>query len=362
MNRNIMKDLKIHFINVGYGDAILLEAPCSRENIFRILVDTGSGKKEEYSCDDAHIMVTDYLREKGVEELDILILTHPHEDHIGLAEQLNELIRIRKVIVNFLIPRESWDKESLSSELPEAAFLLDSLAIYGSALKAFSRKNIPVFPIEMVEKKFTPVEGLEIAVLENQKSGGNSYHARLLSSWDKNGNVLIEDFSVREELIDLNREGNSTSLALLFSWRGEKILLTGDSCPDSWNPSLLEDLRNETIQIFKLPHHGQLDSITPEAAEAISPAIVVTSSSSDRRYGSSCPECYRIIREACPVRPLFLFTDEENYEPYFRAPSPFNALILTIVPEGKPEIEFFKSKFEKYGNSRTEVLLDYKNV
>lgn len=59
-----------HFIDVGQGDAILLE-----RGGHYALIDGG-----EYRARD---VVTDYLDELGVETLDYVIATHPHADHIG---------------------------------------------------------------------------------------------------------------------------------------------------------------------------------------------------------------------------------------------------------------------------------------
>jgi competence protein ComEC len=71
--------LKVHFLDVGHGDACLIQCP-DGENI---LIDAGSG---EYSY-----FVTDYLRNAGVKELDMVIATHPHSDHVGgLSAVINE--------------------------------------------------------------------------------------------------------------------------------------------------------------------------------------------------------------------------------------------------------------------------------
>jgi competence protein ComEC len=63
--------IRIHFIDVDAGDAVLIETPKGRS----ILVDAGNyitGFK-----------VANYLKENGIESLDYLILTHPHSDHVG---------------------------------------------------------------------------------------------------------------------------------------------------------------------------------------------------------------------------------------------------------------------------------------
>lgn len=60
----------IHFINVGQGDAILI----NNEN-YNILIDSGSNDSSDY--------LTSYLKTFKIKKLDYIIATHPHEDHIG---------------------------------------------------------------------------------------------------------------------------------------------------------------------------------------------------------------------------------------------------------------------------------------
>jgi competence protein ComEC len=57
-----------HFIDVGQGDAILIEADGTV-----ILLDGG----------DASANVEDYLQVQGIQDIDLMVATHPHEDHIG---------------------------------------------------------------------------------------------------------------------------------------------------------------------------------------------------------------------------------------------------------------------------------------
>lgn len=62
--------LKIHYINVGQGDGILIE-----QGTHNMLIDAGNNG-------DAKLMV-DYLNKEGIKHLDYVVGTHPHEDHIG---------------------------------------------------------------------------------------------------------------------------------------------------------------------------------------------------------------------------------------------------------------------------------------
>ena len=72
--------LLVDFINVGYGDAILLR---ETETPFAMLVDCGDARIGRSRPDGRRITAADYLRREGIRELDLLVLTHLHLDHAG---------------------------------------------------------------------------------------------------------------------------------------------------------------------------------------------------------------------------------------------------------------------------------------
>ncbi len=63
-------NLIIHFIDVGHGDAILIQTDGKN-----LLLDSG-----DYNIGDT---VPVYLRKVGIKRLDLVIASHPHSDHIG---------------------------------------------------------------------------------------------------------------------------------------------------------------------------------------------------------------------------------------------------------------------------------------
>ncbi|MBD3168363.1 MAG: MBL fold metallo-hydrolase [candidate division Zixibacteria bacterium] len=67
----IAQGLKIHCINVGQGDATLIESPSGK----RMLVDNGP----YYNVNE----LTSYLNGLGVNHIDWMVITHYHADHIG---------------------------------------------------------------------------------------------------------------------------------------------------------------------------------------------------------------------------------------------------------------------------------------
>ena len=85
-------NLKVHFIDVGQADCVLVETAGSY-----MLIDTGD------TDNDYTAKIIAYLDNVGVETLDYLILTHPDADHIGGAP---EIINEYKIPILYLNPRE----------------------------------------------------------------------------------------------------------------------------------------------------------------------------------------------------------------------------------------------------------------
>lgn len=79
-------NLKVHFIDVGQGDCVLIHAGNNA-----LLIDAGNSK------DGPNIVA--YIQNQGISKLDYLVLTHPHADHIGGAADVVNAFDIDKILM-----------------------------------------------------------------------------------------------------------------------------------------------------------------------------------------------------------------------------------------------------------------------
>lgn len=86
--QNTLKDMTVSFINIGKGDAFLLDIP----NSGYYMVDTG--KKEDYS------RIEQVLKKKGVQKLEGIFLSHGHKDHVGCFKKIVKEIPTQKVYIS----------------------------------------------------------------------------------------------------------------------------------------------------------------------------------------------------------------------------------------------------------------------
>jgi len=75
---------KIHFIDVGQADSILIQ-----QGNNSMLIDAGNNPDSN--------LVKDYISEQGITKLDYVVGTHPHEDHIGGLDYVINSFKIGKI-------------------------------------------------------------------------------------------------------------------------------------------------------------------------------------------------------------------------------------------------------------------------
>ena len=79
--------LEVHFIDVGQGDSELIIA----DDGSTMLIDAGPNSSEA--------SLLRYLKTNNIEKLDVVVFTHPHEDHIGGGDYILNNIPADKVIM-----------------------------------------------------------------------------------------------------------------------------------------------------------------------------------------------------------------------------------------------------------------------
>ncbi len=290
--------LKLDFINVGYGDSILVRFMKEDRAAYTILVDCGDltlGKAEKQS---KRIRAVELLKKEGVQTIDLLILSHLHLDHTGGLPDLAEVIEIKELWVNYLPPPQSWGKTIASGEelSPGAHCLLTSLNLYLGALKTLSEKGTRIVLQRKNNQRFY-LEGdlhIELFMEEELLEEQNSIWAETLKG-------QASDI----QLVKLDRFINNTSLRVRLGYGGRTVALPGDIYAAKWEQKWLPPM-----DIVKIPHHGHKDSMTQKLSDMLQPEYAVISVSNSRR---DCPdpEVLRLLRRH--VKEIF-FTDAVKAE------------------------------------------------
>ena len=283
--------LTIDFINVGYGDAILVR---DIDTSFSMLIDCGDVNIGEGGPNSKRISAADFLMHENIETLDLLVLTHLHLDHSGGLLDMLKSVQVKEFWTNYLPHESMWGKkvECAAQVSPAADCLLKSLDIYSSALSMMELSGTTIKQIDYQSKvKLTSNLLADIfielgALQEKQKKVCDSVFEgiideRLINNWD----CFINDTSIRLRLTYLNK----------------RIELPGDIYAKCWE-------RHEipSCDIVKIPHHGHSDSMTEKLVDMLNPKYAVISVSNTRI--DDCPSA-TVLNLLRKKRTQVFFTD-----------------------------------------------------
>lgn len=290
---------QVTFINVGNGDAILVEVPDGncREGRFVMLIDGGSNENAEYEeTATERIRAAEYLEQKGVGHIDIMVCTHIHEDHTcGLLP-----------VAKKWLPGELW--QPFPTETVSMMKYLWMKAETESGNKFIAALND-------FHKLTTYVKENGGKVLQKTPFMGRSERVEVLgpsaAALERENEWMKELYGEghTELLPEMDRYMNSASLLLRFTCGGKTFLFTGDTEKDCYK----DCMGKIRADVFKVGHHGQENSLSREVLQAVSPKAAVICVSSDRRYESGSPVVLQMLAEAgvrtyysdCPAVPPY---------------------------------------------------------
>jgi competence protein ComEC len=210
-------DLRINVIDVGNGDALIVEAPDG----MRMLIDGGGFHTGDF--DIGKSILTPILLSKKILTLDYVINTHPHGDHLG---------GIPTVIRDFTVKNFSTGSYFISQEK------------FVDLMKLLRRKGIPLSTWKRGDKSFLG-NGLEIVVL------------------NPDSETAIDDL-------------NNASLVMRIGYENFSILLTGDIGSDVERKLVMRG-NYLKADVLKIPHHGSKHSSSHEFIAAVQPKIALLS-------------------------------------------------------------------------------------
>ncbi|UCE58506.1 MAG: ComEC/Rec2 family competence protein [Phycisphaerales bacterium] len=206
---------------VGAGMATVLELPDGQT----ILYDAGTSSPYDVG---RHVVVP-FLRDRGIERIDLIYISHPNLDHLSGVPTIIDEIKAGAMVVNHHF-------EPLSAPASPARHLLNVLAERGTEVRT-------------------------LVLLDRV--------------WDYGGvrfELLAPLGNTNEPL-----SANGSSTVLRISYAGYSILLTGD-IEDRTQRALLLAYNNLHADVLILPHHGSVRPTSAEFIAAVAPRIAVRSS------------------------------------------------------------------------------------
>jgi competence protein ComEC len=223
--------LEMTAIDVGQGDSLLVVFPDGE----RMIVDGGGipayGDRPRPNLDIGEDVVAPYLWDRAIRKVDIIALTHAHDDHIGGLPAL---------VMDFH-PRELWTGARPDSEA-------------WSALREKTRRaGVKIVP--MTAPRHLTVGGAEVQVL-----------------------APLSDY------VPVDEPKNDDSLVMRIRYGRHSFLLSGDA-ERPVERRILEENELPPTDVLKVGHHGSHTSSTSEFLSALAPVFAVISVGTLNSYG-----------------------------------------------------------------------------
>jgi competence protein ComEC len=246
--RLVPQRLELNVLDVGQGDSLFLSFPRGHT----MLVDGGGEIGSFHSAgmrsgiDVGEDVVSPYLWSRGLKKIDVVALTHAHEDHLGGLPAIFENFRVG----------EFWVGRDIQS------------AAYQQVLAAAHAHGV---------------------IIRHLKQGDT------FSEDGVTGSVLWP-----EDDSEGRSAKNDDSLVMRLSDGTESFLLAGDVERPS-ERRILEEQEPVQVNFLKVAHHGSKTSTTDSFLSAAHPAFAAISVGRDNIFGHPSPEVTERL-EASGVR------------------------------------------------------------
>jgi competence protein ComEC len=223
-------ELEVRFLDVGQGDATLLVHPEAA-----VLIDTGRHQASD---------VVPAVRAAGVDTLDLVIVTHPHADHLGQFDQVLDQLTVHEVW---------WSGSTTTTQT------------FDRALAALERSE---------------------AAYEEPRAGDTALLGPL--------ELEVVNPPAGTGLGDLH----DANLAIRVTYGAVRLLFTGDAEAPTETRMVARSAATLDADILQLGHHGSSTSTTAGFLAAVDPAVAVYSASSTNPYGHPHAEVLDRLRAA----------------------------------------------------------------
>jgi competence protein ComEC len=210
--------MTVKFFDVGQGDSILIQTPNGKT----MLIDAGPGSASD--------KVYSALKSLNINSIDVLVATHPHEDHIGGMTNIVNNLKIGMMY------------------MPKS---ITTTKTYESLLNAISNKGLKV-------------------------------------NTAKAGVVIDIDSALSVTMLTPNSANytdiNDYSAVIKITYKNNSFLLVGDASNNS-ESEMLSNGSSLKADVLKVGHHGSATSSSDSFLSAVNPKYAIISVGAGNSYG-----------------------------------------------------------------------------
>lgn len=316
--------MDIKFLKANNGDSILISFQDGEDVKRNILIDGGMPQTYYNSGQNSHGELYHTIEEikRKVENIDLLVLTHIDEDHIGgilkwidFDEEAHQLIKkvwfnSGKTIAKYFNEKENEDLNvyldifrTTETSVRQGKFFEEYIEYHNiwdkEIIKIGKTANYKGLIIKILSPNDLLLERLQ---KEYKKPKHKYYTEGSENDWSNH----IVDFINQEEKTNFKFEKdssltNGSSIAFLLTFNKKNFLFLGDSHPDVILTSLTElgfdKINPIKVELLKISHHGSCKNTSKELLEVIETNNYVISTSSESHNHPDKRTLSRIINK-----------------------------------------------------------------
>jgi len=311
------RPLEVFFIDVEGGQSTLIVSPSGQS----LLIDTGWRGFEGRDAD----RIQQAAKAAKIKQLDYVLITHYHRDHVGGVPQLADRMKIG----TFVDHGPNTEDSKVTKE------------DYSDYVKTIQRaEHLVVKPGDTV-----PLKGLNVQVLT---AAGEHIQTPLAGAGQPN------PFCASTPKRDPDPTENARSLGVLVTLGNFRLLDLGDL---TWNKELELMCPNNpigTVDVLVVSHHGLNQSNSPALVDAVHPRVAIMNNGAHK--GGS-PDAWQIVKDSPGLEDLWQLHYAMDGGKEHNVPDPFIAnvdehcqgqsLKLTAESNGSFTLVNGRTKFQK---------------
>jgi beta-lactamase superfamily II metal-dependent hydrolase len=252
------KDVQIYFVDVEGGQATLLVAPSGQS----LLIDTGWPGFNDRDAD----RIAEAVKRSGQKQIDYVLITHYHTDHVGGVPQLLKQITVGA----FVDHGPNLENDELAPE---------GYAAYLSSLG--SVKRIVAKPGDQI-----PIKGINVEVLA---AAGAHITAPAPGAGQPN------PYCASEPKWPTDHTENAASVGVLVTYGDFRFVDLGDLTKDKELDLVCPNNLVGTIDLFLVGHHGMDVSNSKALVHALHPRVAIMENGAQK---GDAPQAWQTVHDS----------------------------------------------------------------